>query len=156
MNLHLAIDNFVGSFLTINLSSVSESGEHSRNKHWRGKIKRTNKETIFRIYHQKGMEWKQRAANKAEKVEKSDETVQIIREFEQIIRSKNKNIIWLAYQQGKVFEKFKENAKVIEMVRQLGYSKSTITFKINIVKLINQYPKVKNSSLSLIFFLKIF
>ena len=102
------------------------------------------------------MEWKQRAANKAEKVEKSDETVQIIREFEQIIRSKNKNIIWLAYQQGKVFEKFKENAKVIEMVRQLGYSKSTITFKINIVKLINQYPKVKNSFLSLIFFKEYF
>ena len=33
MHLHLAIDNFVGSFLTINLPSVSESGEHPRNKH---------------------------------------------------------------------------------------------------------------------------
>ena len=59
---------------------------------------------------------------------------------------------WLAYQQGKIFEKFKENAKPIGMVRQLNYSKSTITFKINIVKLINKHPKVKNSSLSLILF----
>ena len=35
------------------------------------------------------------------------------------------------------------------MVKQFGVSKSTITFKIKIVKLINKYPKVKNSSLSL-------
>ena len=85
----------------------------------------------------------------------NDKTAQIMREFEQIVRSKNKSIIWLAYQQGNVFEKFKENAKFIKMVRQLSYGKSTITFKINIVRLINKHPKVKNSSLSLIF-LKIF
>ena len=41
--------------------------------------------------------------DKGEKVEKSDETAEIIREFEYIIRSKNRNIIWLAYQQSKVF-----------------------------------------------------
>ena len=35
------------------------------------------------------------------------------------------------------------------MAKQFGYSKSTIIFKINTVKLINKYPKVKNSSLSL-------
>ena len=57
----------------------------------------------------------------------------------------------MAYEQGKVFEKFKENAKFIEMIRQFGYSKSTIIFKINIVKLINKHPKIKNSSLSLNF-----
>ena len=28
-----------------------------------------------------------------------------------IIKGKNKNIIWLTYHQGKVFERFKENAK---------------------------------------------
>ena len=37
------------------------------------------------------------------------------------------------------------------MVKQFGYSKSTIIFKINIVKLISKYPKVNNSSLSLKF-----
>ena len=37
------------------------------------------------------------------------------------------------------------------MVRQLGYNKSTIIFKINIVKLINKHAKIKNSSLSLNF-----
>ena len=43
----------------------------------------------------------------------------MLREFERSIKSKTKNIIWLAYQQSKVFEKFKENAKFIEMVRHL-------------------------------------
>ena len=42
------------------------------------------------------------------------------------------------------------------MVKQFGYSKSTIIFKINTVKLINKYPKVKNSSLSLNFLKKYF
>ena len=64
---------------------------------------------------------------------------------------KNRNIIWLAYQQSKVFEKFKENAKFIKMLKQFGISKFTIIFKMNMVQLINKQPKIKNSSLSLDF-----
>ena len=64
---------------------------------------------------------------------------------------KNRNITWLAYQQGKVFEKFKENAKFIKMLKQFGISKFTIIFKTNMVQLINKQPKIKNSSLSLDF-----
>ena len=71
---------------------------------------------------------------------KSDETVEIIHEYTQIIKSENKNIICLAYQQGKVFEKLKENSKIIEMVKQFGYCKPTITFKINIVRLYKEAP----------------
>ena len=69
----------------------------------------------------------------------------------QIVEIHNKNIIWLTYQQDRFFEKFKEIAKSIEIVRQFCYSKSTIIFKINIVKLINKHPKIKNPSLSLDF-----
>ena len=39
---------------------------------------------------------------KVEKVEKSVEVAEIICEFEYIVRGKNRNIIWLAYQQGEV------------------------------------------------------
>ena len=42
------------------------------------------------------------------------------------------------------------------MVKQFGVSKSTIIFKINIVKLIDKHPKIKNSSLSLHFLKKYF
>ena len=41
--------------------------------------------------------------DKAEKVEKSDEAAEIIRQYEYIVRSKNRNIIGLAYQQDKAF-----------------------------------------------------
>ena len=75
----------------------------------------------------------------------------VIREFEEIIKSKKGNITWLAHQQGIVFEILKENAKFIEMVKQFGVSKSTIILKINIANLINKRPKIKNSSLSLKF-----
>ena len=70
----------------------------------------------------------------------------VIREFEKIIKSKKRNVVWLAYQQGKVFEKFKESTKFIEMIKQFRVGRSTIIFKINIVKLINKHPKIKNFS----------
>ena len=79
--------------------------------------------------------------DKTEKVEKNDEAAKIIREFEQII--------WLTYQQNKVFEKFKENAKFIDMVKQFGCSELTIIFKITIVRLISKHPQIKDSSLAL-------
>ena len=42
------------------------------------------------------------------------------------------------------------------MVSKFGVSKSTTVFKIALVKLINNYPKIKNSSLFLHYFKKIF
>ena len=39
---------------------------------------------------------------------KSDKAAEIIRKFEQITNSKNKNIIWLTYQQGKVLKNLKK------------------------------------------------
>ena len=41
-----------------------------------------------------------------------EKTVNIIKEYEDIIKTNNKNIISFAYQQGKVFRKFKENRKL--------------------------------------------
>ena len=93
--------------------------------------------------------------NNKEPEEKADKdkkgAAAVIREFEEIIKSKKGNIPWLAHQQGIVFEILKENAKFIEMVKQFGVSKSTIILKINIANLINKRPKIKNSSLSLKF-----
>ena len=41
-----------------------------------------------------------------------EKAVNIIKEYEDIIKTNNKNIISFAYQQGKVFRKFKENRKL--------------------------------------------
>ena len=73
--------------------------------------------------------------NCQKKLKKTEDKAAVIREFEVIKRTKRN--IWLAHQQGKIFEKFKENAKFIEIVKQFEVSKSTIIF---IVKLINKYP----------------
>lgn len=46
-------------------------------------------------------------------VERFEDAAAIIREDGEIIRTKKSNIICIAYQQGKVFKKFKKNKKYI-------------------------------------------
>ena len=87
--------------------------------------------------------WKKKLAKLKKK--KQNMGAAVIREFEEIIKSKKINTVWLACQQGKVFENFKENAKFIEMAEQFEVSKSTITFEINIVKIIVKHPKIKKT-----------
>ena len=43
-----------------------------------------------------------------------DEAVDIM---EKIIRNKKSNILWLAYQEGQIFEKFKANENSIDMIK---------------------------------------
>ena len=45
-----------------------------------------------------------------------DEAVDIVN-MEKIIRNKKSNILWLAYQQGQIFEKFKANENFIDMIK---------------------------------------
>ena len=71
-----------------------------------------------------------------------EEAVNIIKEYKDIIKSHKKNIIFFAYQQGKVFRKFKENRKFNSLFKQFKITKGTIIFKINIVKLVDKYPKM--------------
>ena len=63
--------------------------------------------------------------------------------------------IFFAYQQGKVFRKFKENRKFNTLVEQFKITKATIIFKINILKLIDKYPKMMNLSITLKLFKKL-
>ena len=84
-----------------------------------------------------------------------EDAVKVIQEFEEIIiKNKKSNIIWLAYYQGQIFKKFKEKERLVSMAFKFNVSKSTIMFKIALSKLIDDYPKIKNSSLSLHYFKK--
>ena len=89
------------------------------------------------------------------RVENYEEAVDIIKKYEDIIKTNKKKIIFLAYQQGKVFRKFKENIKFNSLIEQFKITKGTIIFKINIVKLVDKYPKMMISSVTLNFFLKL-
>ena len=86
-------------------------------------------------------------------MENQEDAAKVIHEFEEIIKNKKSDIVWLAYYQGKIFQKFKSKERFVnDMVTKFKVSKSTIVFKIALCKLIDEYPKIKNPSLLLRYF----
>ena len=86
---------------------------------------------------------------KADKVEKPEDAATIIKQYEDIIHTKKRNIISIAYHRGKVLKRFKDKEKFIKLVNEFKLHKSTIIFKINIVKLIDKHPTLMESSVTL-------
>ena len=87
----------------------------------------------------------------AEKVEKPEVAANIIKQYQEIVRTKRKGIISIVYYQGKVFKRFRDKEKFVQMVSSLKIHKSTIIFKINVFKLIEKHPKLMKSSVTLNF-----
>ena len=88
----------------------------------------------------------------AEEVQDLERAAKIIKRYEDIIKTKNKGIINVAYHQEQVFKRFKEKEKFTELVNELGIHKIFIIFKINVFKLCKKYPKLLKSSIGLGFF----
>ena len=88
----------------------------------------------------------------AEDTQDPEEAAKIFKRYEDIIKTKNKRIINVAYHQGQVFKRFKEKEKFAKLVGELGYHKTTIIFRINVFKLCKKYPKLLKSSIRLEFF----
>ena len=82
----------------------------------------------------------------AEEVQDPEKVVIIIKRYENIIKTKRKGIINVAYHQGQVFKRFKEKEKFAKLVSELGIHKTTIICKINVFKLCKKYPKLLTSS----------
>ena len=82
---------------------------------------------------------------KSDKAEKPEDAAAIIKQHEDIIHIKKKNIISIAYLQGKVFKRFQDKDKFTKLVSEFKVHKRTIIFKINIVKLIDKHPKLRES-----------
>ena len=85
----------------------------------------------------------------AEEVQDPEEAPKVIQEYENIIRTNKKDILRIAYHQGKVFKTFKDKEKCITLVNWLAIHKSMIIFKINIHKLCERHPKLLKSSIGL-------
>ena len=63
--------------------------------------------------------------------ESEEDAAKVIHEFEEITKNKKSDIVWLAYYQGKIFQKFKSKERFVnDMVTKFKVSKSTIVFKI--------------------------
>ena len=88
----------------------------------------------------------------ATKIEDLKKAAEKIKRYEDIIKTKNKGIINVAYYQGQVFKRFKEKEKFVKLVSELGIDKNTIIFKINVFKLCKKHPKLLKSSIGLGFF----
>ena len=88
-------------------------------------------------------------------MESQKNAAKVIHKFEETIKNKKSDVVWLAYYQGKIFQKFKSKERFVnDMVTKFKVSKSTIVFKIALSRLIDGYTKIKNSSLSLHYFKK--
>ena len=88
----------------------------------------------------------------AEEVHHPEKAAKIIKRYEDIIKTKRKGIINVAYHQGQVFKRFKEKEKFAKLVSELGIHKTTMIFKINVSKLCKKYHKLLTSSIGLGFF----
>ena len=89
--------------------------------------------------------------NFSSSVKSPNDAAELISKIERVIKSRKNSILILAYHQGVIFKRFKENSMFTSAVTSLKISKSTINFKIGIVQFIHDYPKMKNSSISLQF-----
>ena len=55
---------------------------------------------------------------KADKVQRYENAIPIVKEYKSIIKSKKKNILNIVYTKGRVFKEFKESENVINMVKK--------------------------------------
>ena len=78
----------------------------------------------------------------AEEIQDPEKAAEIIKRYEDIIKTKKKGII----------RNYKEKEKFAKLVSELGIHKTTIIFKINVFKLCKKYPKLLKSSIGLGFF----
>ena len=77
----------------------------------------------------------------AEEIQDPEEAAEIIKRYEDIIKTKKKVIINVAYQEGKVFKRFKEKEKFPKLFSELGFHKTANIFKNNVFQLCKKYPK---------------
>ena len=84
-------------------------------------------------------------------VDNPEDAADLIRKYEEILRTKRQGIFSVAYHQGKVFSRFQEKEKFVRLVADFGVHKGTITFKINVFRLLDKYPRLKKSLVTLSF-----
>ena len=96
----------------------------------------------FEVAENKEMKGKQGVTN-------HQQVIRIIKDYEHIIRSKKKRILNAAYRKGLLLKNFKNSNKLEQMLQKIEVSKSTVYFKLKLLKLLEKNPKIQYLSLSL-------
>ena len=52
-------------------------------------------------------------------------------------------MIEIAYRKGCVFKRFRDHNDFLDKIKGIGISKLTLSFKMNLVKLLDRFPKLK-------------
>ena len=104
-------------------------------------------ESIVEKERSKGVELKQTLKN----VVSLKDAVTCVKPYERLFQKEKQNTINIAYHQGHILHKFKDCKELIgRLVKNLKMSKSTITFKINLCKLLRKFPLLRQSTKSII------
>ena len=80
-----------------------------------------------------------------------DDAAELVKKIDKLIKCNKNNILILAYQQGMIFRRFKENNKFVNAVTEFEISKTTMNSKIDIVNVIDKYPKMRKFCISLFY-----
>ena len=88
----------------------------------------------------------------AEEIREPEKAAEIIKQYEDIIKTKKKGVINVAFHQGQVFKRSREKEKFAKLVSELGIPKTIIILDLNVFNLCKKYPKLLKSSISLGFF----
>ena len=80
-----------------------------------------------------------------------NDAIELVKKIDKMIKCSKNNILMLAYQQGRAFQKFKMNKGFSSAVTEFGISKTTINFKIDVVNFINQHLRMRKSSILLLY-----
>ena len=105
-----------------------------------------------------GTEALNKQADTVEKCEEAAVIEIIVKEYEEIIRTKKKDTVCVSYHRGKVLRRFrrlKQKDKFVTMVQKFNFTQNTMIFKISIVNLIDKCPRLVKSLVTL-GFLKIY
>ena len=88
---------------------------------------------------------------KAGTVDNPEDAADLFKKYKEILKMKRQGIISVAYHQGKVFSGVREKEKFLRLAADFGVHKGTIIFKINLFGLLDEYSKLKKSSVTLSF-----
>ena len=80
---------------------------------------------------------------KVKRTTNEKDAVKVVQEFQEIIKNKKRDILWSAYHQGQIFQKFKEKERFIKMVLKFDIIKLILVLKNVLSKPIDNYPKIK-------------
>ena len=120
------------TFFWLQLQKYDITGNNARKmRKSKERVKKEPKNSLVKEEKHEPEDYNEKANNKTANIE---DKAAVIRGYEEFISGK-KNIVWITYQQDKIFEIFKEKENFIIIVRNFNVNTSTMIFKINIVKL---------------------